>query len=161
MNTISHAAATKITPTIGSAFVDPDTIDWSPWVMEGTWFKLLNFDPKTGGFTMLLRVNPNNEAPIHGHIGDVEGWILKGGFSYEDDHGLAGYYVLERGGINHMPSTGPDGMEMLAIAHSPLVGFNDDGSVGAVVDAKLMYTLAKDSGAANHLKPPEHWTDIA
>ncbi|MEM9386023.1 MAG: 2,4'-dihydroxyacetophenone dioxygenase family protein [Pseudomonadota bacterium] len=156
----SHAIPVHITRPYRSAFIDPDTLEWVPWVMEGTWFKLLNVDSKTGGFSMLLKVSPNNEAPIHGHLGDVEGIILSGGFGYVDDDGHAGCYVLEHGGINHKPHTGPDGMEMLAIAHSPLVGYDDDGSVALIVDAKMMYRLARDGGGADHLHPPAQWTDL-
>ncbi|MEO0973640.1 MAG: cupin domain-containing protein [Pseudomonadota bacterium] len=154
------ASTVRITPPMRSAFIDPETLEWAPWVMEGTWFKLLNLDGKSGGFTMLLKVSPNNDAPIHGHLGDVEGIILRGGFAYADDEGHAGSYVLEHGGINHKPHTGPEGMEMLAIAHAPLVGYHDDGSVALVVDAKTMYALAREHGAVEHLRPPPQWTDL-
>lgn len=157
---LQTTSAVPITPPIDSAFLNIDDIPWSPWVMEGTEFKLLNIQPATGGFTMMLKVSEDNHAPIHGHIGDVEGIITRGGFSYDDDDGHAGYYVHERGGVNHRPHTKAAGMEMFAIAHGPLCGYNDDGSIGGVVDAKLMYKMAKEAGNADHITPPPHWTDL-
>lgn len=157
---LADSGAVPITPPARPAFIDPEGIPWSPWVMPGTEFKLLNINPITGGFSLMMRVSANNDAPIHGHIGSVEGVILKGGFSYQDDHGRAGDYVHEQGGINHKPNTGPDGMEMFAVVHAPLCGYKEDGSIEGVVDAKLMYQLAKANGAADHIAPPDHWTDI-
>lgn len=132
------------------AFFDPATLPWAPWVLEGTWFKLLRVDRKTGGFTMLLKVDPDNEAPVHGHLGAVEAYVLEGEFGYDDDRGGVGSYVYEEAGSIHMP-TSPDGTVMFAIAYGPLVGYADDGSVAAIVDGKLMYELAKKHGAAGHI----------
>ncbi len=132
------------------AFFDPSTLPWSPWVMVGTHFKLLNIDRKSGGFTMLLKVDAGNEAPVHGHPGAVEAYIVEGEFGYEDDRGGVGTYVYEESGAIHEP-TSPDGVIMFAVAHGPLVGYNDDGTVAGVVDAKLMYEMALAAGAADHI----------
>ncbi len=153
----STESAVKATAAHKSAFFDPELLPWSDWVMPGTWFKLFQINPITGGFTMMLKVEPNNLAPIHGHFGAVEGWILDGGFSYEDDHGLTGHYVYEGAGIRHIPNTGPNGMIMFAVIHGPLGGFNDDGSVAGVVDARVMYDMAVANDAAAHIERPSHW----
>ncbi|WP_374764109.1 2,4'-dihydroxyacetophenone dioxygenase family protein [Yunchengibacter salinarum] len=137
------------------AFFDPGTLDWAPWVMEGTWFKLLNVDMKTGGFTMLLKVDADNEAPVHGHLGAVEAYVLEGEFGYEEDRGGVGSYVYEEAGSIHMP-TAPDGTVMFAIAHGPLTGYNDDGSIAGVIDASVMLTMAREAGAADHVLKRNH-----
>lgn len=139
------------------AFLNPDDLPWLDWVMEETWFKLLNINPYTGGFTMLLKVGPNNTAPVHGHIGSVEGILLSGGFGYGEDRGRAGWYVREPGGINHIPDTDGDGMVMFATVNGPLTGYNPDGSIAAVVDAKFMYDMAVAGGAAGHIDKPMDW----
>ena len=36
------------------AFYNIKDLPWHDWVMPETWFKLLNINPFTGGFTMLL-----------------------------------------------------------------------------------------------------------
>ncbi|QIB65430.1 2,4'-dihydroxyacetophenone dioxygenase family protein [Kineobactrum salinum] len=156
---LSNAATTgvEVTHTLKSAFFDHGSLDWAPWVMPDTWFKLLGINSITGGFTMMLKVGPNNVAPIHGHIGAVEGVILEGSFAYEDDWGHTGYYVQEPAGVNHKPVTGPDGMVMFAIVHGPLAGYNEDGSIAMVLDAKAMFEMAVAAGAAGHIDRPAHW----
>ncbi|MCB1729937.1 MAG: 2,4'-dihydroxyacetophenone dioxygenase family protein [Halieaceae bacterium] len=153
----SGVSKVAVTPQHKSAFFKQKELEWTPWVMEGTWFKLLSINPVSGGFTMMLKVEPNNIAPVHGHIGLVEGIILEGGFAYEEDWGLAEDYVCEPAGINHKPVTGPEGMVMFAVVHGPLTGYQDDGSIAAVVDSQYMYQLAEQAGAAAHIEKPVHW----
>ncbi|WP_116810167.1 2,4'-dihydroxyacetophenone dioxygenase family protein [Steroidobacter cummioxidans] len=155
--TRSENSTVKATATHKSAFFDPSTLPWADWVMPGTWFKLLNVNALTGGFSMLLKVSPDNAAAVHGHLGAVEGILLEGGFSYGEDRGRAGHYVYEGAGIRHEPTTHPDGMIMFAVVHGPLAGYHDDGAVAAVVDARLMYELAVAAGAADHIERPSHW----
>lgn len=155
--TRTGTSTVKATVTHRSAFFDHSSLPWAEWVMPGTWFKLLNVNPTSGGFTMLLKVSADNVAPVHGHLGAVEGVILEGGFSYGDDHGRAGNYVYEGAGIRHEPNTHPDGMVMFAVVHGPLAGYHDDGNVAATVDARLMYDMAVAAGAADHIDKPPHW----
>lgn len=155
--TDSGTTGIEISKQLKSAFFNQGKLEWTPWVMPETWFKLLAINPITGGFSMMLKVGPHNVAPIHGHIGSVEGIILEGGFAYEDDWGHAGDYVQEPAGINHKPITGADGMVMFAIAHGPLAGYNDDGSVALILDAREMFRMAEAAGAATHVDKPEHW----
>lgn len=139
------------------AFFNPDSLPWAPWVMEGTEFKLLNVNAQTGGFTMLLRVEANNTAPVHGHLGAVEGYMLSGGFGYGDDRGREGWYVYEGAGIRHIPDTDKDGMVMFAIAYGPLTGYHDNGDVAAVLDGKFMYELAEKHHSVDHIDRPADW----
>lgn len=132
------------------AFFDANKLPWAPWVMEGTHFKLFNIDKKTGGFTMLLKVDAGNEAPVHGHVGGVEGYVLEGEFGYDSDRGGAGSYFYEEAASLHMPDS-PRGTIMFAMAYGPIVGYNNDGSVAAIVDGKFMYDLAVKHGVTGHL----------
>jgi anti-sigma factor ChrR (cupin superfamily) len=147
------------TKTHKPAFFDPGSLPWTPWAIEGTEFKLLNINVQTGGFTMLLRVEPGNESPVHGHLGAVEGIILGGGFGYGDDRGREGWYVHETAGIRHAPDTDDDGMVMFAVAYGPLVGYEDDGRVAVILDARTMLGMAAENDAAGHLETPPDWID--
>lgn len=132
-------------------FLDPALLPWSPWVMPKTWFKLLRVDEKTGGFTILLRVDAPNQAPIHWHLGAIEGYIVEGEFGYGPlDRGGAGAYAFEEGGAIHEPDTSV-GFTMFMIAHGPLAGYDDDGSVAGVLDAHAMLKLADAHGAGAHV----------
>ncbi|WP_411818639.1 2,4'-dihydroxyacetophenone dioxygenase family protein [Hyphococcus sp. DH-69] len=132
------------------AFFNPAMLPWTPWVMEGTNFKLLNFDKKTGGFTILLKVDPDLDTPVHSHLGAVEGIVLEGEFGYDDDRGGVGSYFYEEAATRHQPDS-PTGTIMFAVVHGPIVGHDEDGGVAGVVDARLMYELAAANGAADHL----------
>lgn len=132
------------------AFFDAETLPWTPWVMEGTYFRLLNVNPVTGGFTNILKVDPGMEAPIHHHLGAIEGYIIEGEFGYDDDRGGKGSFVFEEPNSIHKPDT-PGGFTMFAVNYGPLMGYNPDGSISAIIDAKAMYEMAKANGAADHL----------
>ena len=154
----STKSVVDITKTHKSAFLDSGLLPWTPWAIEGTEFKLLNINVLTGGFTMLLRVEPGNESPVHGHLGAVEGFILGGGFGYDDDRGQEGSYVYETSGIRHAPDTDDKGMVMFAVVHGPLVGYEDDGRIAGILDGKAMHQMAADNGAADHIEIPPEWT---
>ena len=132
-------------------FTDTAAIPWTPWIMPGTHFKLFYVDEASGRFTFLLKVDPGTEAPVHWHLGTAEAYILEGGFYYfEDDQGFPGAYTAEMPGAIHQPVS-PKGCVMFAVAHGPLSGFNPDGSIGGICDAKLMYQLAQQGNAAAHV----------
>ncbi|MFZ5609839.1 MAG: 2,4'-dihydroxyacetophenone dioxygenase family protein [Pseudomonadota bacterium] len=145
----SDMAITAIKPKY-PVFIDPDTLPWTDWVIEGTYFKLLHVHEESGGFSMMLKVDAGNEAPVHGHVGAVEVYVVEGEFGYDDDRGSAGFYGYEPAGARHEP-TSPKGTIMFAIAHGPLVGYNPDGSIAGVVDGRAMYELAKANDAHRHL----------
>lgn len=141
----------KVTKSTRPSFMKTDAIKWTPWVIEGTHFKLLAVDVRSGGFTLMLKIDPGNDAPTHFHVGSAEGIILEGGFGYDDDRGGAGDYICEHAGVAHKPDSS-NGCVMFGIMHGPLVGYNADGTIAAVVDAKTMYQLAKAAGQAAHIQ---------
>jgi anti-sigma factor ChrR (cupin superfamily) len=148
--TRSNTKAIKAIKPRHAVFVNQNKIPWSDWVIEGTHFKLLHVHEESGGFTMMLKVDAGNEAPVHGHIGAVEVYVVEGEFGYEDDRGAAGWYSYEPAGVRHEP-TSPKGTVMFAVVHGPLVGYNDDGSLAGVVDGRFMYNMAKANNAHGHL----------
>ena len=153
MNTSAPATqpvGVAIKKPLRPAFFNTNNLPWLPWVMDGTHFKLLNIDQKTGGFTLLLKVDPDNDAPIHGHLGAVEAFVIDGEFGYDNDRGGVGSYVFEAAGSIHQP-TSPGGSTMFAVIHGPLTGYADDGSVAAIIDGETMLTMAREGGAADHL----------
>lgn len=150
--TLNIAPGPKVTSSNERpSFIDPSQINWTPWVMEGTSFKLLAVDERSGGFTMILKVEPGVQSPIHRHTGAIEGIVLDGEFGYCNDRGSVGHYICEHGGAVHAPDT-PVGTTMFVVVHGPLVGFEDDGSIAAVIDGKTMYELAEEAGQASHIR---------
>ncbi len=135
-------------------FFNPENLPWSEWVMPGTWFKLLSVNRMIGGFTMLLKVEAGQQAPVHHHIGAIEGIMLEGEFGYDEDRGETGWYIHEPAGAIHEPTT-RTGFVMYASVFGPLMGYNDDGSIAGIIDAEVMYKMAVANNAADHIT----WVD--
>jgi len=111
---------------------------WVPWAMNGAYFKLLNADPTTGRFSLLIKVEKGVTAPTHRHVGAVEGYILEGKFHYKDAPEIqfdAGCYLLEKDGTVHQPVS-TEGAVMFAVFHGPIEGIDADGNVTGRVDWK-------------------------
>ncbi|VAV91139.1 hypothetical protein MNBD_ALPHA01-1806 [hydrothermal vent metagenome] len=141
------------------ALFDPGTLEWTDWVMEGSYFKLLNINETTGGFTVILKIDPGIKAPVHHHIGGIEVYVIEGEFGYgDDDRGEAGHYALEAGGSIHAPSS-PDGVTMFVVVYGSIVGYNEDGSVAMVIDGRFMYDLAVKNNSADHITLINTFTD--
>ncbi|MEO1483327.1 MAG: 2,4'-dihydroxyacetophenone dioxygenase family protein [Myxococcota bacterium] len=128
--------------------VDADGLDWAPWGMPGTEFKLLSADPSTGRFTILIKVDEGVVAPLHRHQKAVEAYILDGEFHYHDDPSKrfgAGAYLLENDGAVHKPVSNP-GCVMLAVFHGPLDGLDDDGQLVGTLDCEWHLNAWREAG---------------
>lgn len=132
-------------------FFDTQSVEWTPWIMEGTRFKLLHVNEETGGWSMMLKVAPGQQAAVHHHIGSIEGYIVEGSFYYgPDDKGGPGDYVYEPAEAIHEPKT-DEGFTMFAVFNGPVVGYTDDGQIDGVTDQETMLELARASGVATHI----------
>ena len=117
---------------------DPQQLPWAPWAMQGASFKLLSADPDSGRFSLLIRFDRDCEAPVHRHIGAVEGMVLDGGFHYADapeQRFTSGMYLLEKDGAVHQPVS-PEGALMFAVFHGPVEGLAEDGSISGHIDCQ-------------------------
>ena len=133
-------------------FFDPEQLPWTPGPLEGTWFKLLNLDKQTGGSTMLFRLEPGERrAPIHKHIGSVEGYLIEGEFGYGEDRGRKDAYFYESDAVIHEPTT-TGGFSAFILSRGTLIGYNPDGSPGSLIDGSVYYQLAKLNKAVPHLQ---------
>jgi hypothetical protein len=106
--------------------------------MRGASFKLLGADPDSGRFALMIRFEKDARAPLHRHVGAVEGLVLEGGFHYRDDPALrfiAGSYLLERDGAVHEPVS-PEGALMFAVFHGAVEGLDRDGNVTGRIDCQ-------------------------
>ena len=140
-------------------FIDPEQIPWTDWLMPGTRFKLLYCNLVTGSFTVILQVDAGSVAPPHWHIGNVQAYIIDGGFYYEeDDKGETGMYTCEVAGAVHSP-TSPQGTTMLAMVDGPIAGYAPEGELGAIADARLHYYIAAANDAVGHTQLVDYATD--
>ncbi|MEL4024729.1 2,4'-dihydroxyacetophenone dioxygenase family protein [Lysinibacillus endophyticus] len=133
-------------------FINPDWIPWTDWLMPGTYFKLLSCDLVSGNFTILLKIDPGIKAATHWHLHNSEAYIIEGGFFYEDgdDKGYPGYYTCEQAGHIHEPFAAPEGCTMLAVSYGPIAGYDDDGNLALIADARLHYYMARENNAIEY-----------
>lgn len=118
--------------------------------MKGAQFKLLSADPKTGRFALLIKLRKGSAAPLHRHVGAVEGYILEGGFHYRDEPSrrfTAGAYLLENEGAVHQPVS-PEGAVMFAVFHGPVEGLDEDGKITGRIDWKWHVDAWKAAGGS-------------
>lgn len=113
-----------------------EQLPWLPWAMKGAYFKLLNADPASGRFTLLIKLDKGIAGPMHRHVRAVEGLVLEGGFHYLDDPDRsfpAGCYLHEADGAVHQPVS-PTGAIMFAVFHGPVEGLDEEGRVTGRID---------------------------
>jgi len=117
---------------------DPAQLEWLPWAIPGASFKLLHADADSGRFSLLIKIEADVDAPMHRHVGAVEGMVLEGSFHYHDQpelHYTPGTYLLEKDGAVHKPIS-PQGAVMFAVFHGPVEGLDDAGNVIGRIDWK-------------------------
>lgn len=132
-------------------FIHLNEVPWKPWVMPGVECKLLAVNNRTGGFTCLLNVPPDDKAPVHHHLGALEIYILSGDMYYDTgDVGRAGSYLYEPAGDIHQPLS-KEGTLLFCVFHGPIAGLDDDASVAGMCDNRSMLAWAKEHGVANHV----------
>ena len=141
---------TKQPPTqIGTLYTcHPQNMDWLPWAMPGAHFKLLHADAVTGRFTLLIKFEAGAAAPIHRHVGAVEGYMLEGGFHYRDEPERpfeTGCYLWESDGAVHQPVS-PNGAVMFAVFHGPVEGLDDEGNLTGRINWKWHVDKWKAAG---------------
>ncbi|MEM8752132.1 MAG: 2,4'-dihydroxyacetophenone dioxygenase family protein [Pseudomonadota bacterium] len=128
--------------------------EWIPFALPGTFFKPLHLDDNAGRSTFLLKVPAGCPAPMHKHLAAVEAYVIQGKFGYEGEGIVAaGDYIFEPGGCVHEPIAGDDeDLILFVVAHGGIVGVNEDGSFGGVVDNDVHYECAAAGGDADHLR---------
>ncbi len=151
---VADRFTSKIFPD-GSSLVRVEQTPWTPWVMDGSEFKLLYINRAHSMFTALIRMRGGLETPDHYHFGEAHAFVIEGEFSYEYGSIYEGDYIVEAGGIHHKPVIGPDGATFFVIFYAGLSGVDENGlPAGEFIDCEFMYRAAKANGAADHLPPP-------
>jgi 2,4'-dihydroxyacetophenone dioxygenase len=124
---------------VGTLFAcNAQALAWVPWAMQGSHFKLLHADPESGRFTLLIKFDKDVAAPLHRHIGAVEGYMLEGSFYYHDNPDIVftpGSYLYENEGAVHRPIS-PEGGIMFAVFHGPIEGVDEAGNITGRIDWK-------------------------
>lgn len=147
-----HAMAEKI--STGNRFTDTESIPWTRFVLNGLWFKLLDYDDQR--CTMFVKIDKGAKLAIHQHIAPVEFFLLEGSFGYVDESTGTEHmirklgYMFEPPGTAHRPIS-PDGCVGISVLHGNIKGFDDDGNETEIGPAEY-YRRAKENNAVAHLE---------
>ncbi|MFT4507116.1 cupin domain-containing protein [Caballeronia sp. 15711] len=151
----THGMNTEI--STGSRFVDTESIPWTPFVMDGMHFKLLDYDEDR--CTLFVKIDKGTTLAIHQHLAPVEFFLLEGSFGYVDEAtGKESIirkmgYMFEPPGTAHRPIS-PDGCIGFSVLHGDIRGFDDAGNPVEIGPSEY-YRRAKLNNAVSHLGTPE------
>jgi hypothetical protein len=135
--------------------VDVDSVPWTPVGPKGgEWIKLLNFEPSSGKYTILYKLQAGGTVSVHKHLGATEFFVLKGSFGYEAGDVGPGGYGYEYAFAVHEPvaSSGED-LVMLVINYGNTQSYNPDGTPGYVTGMEQVIKKCRANNATKHLEP--------
>jgi anti-sigma factor ChrR (cupin superfamily) len=107
-------------PSPPSVFLDPASMPWEESAFAGIRSKTLYSDP-SGMCTLLLKLEPGAEVPLHEHTAIEQTYVLEGRFVDEEGECLPGQFVWRPEGNTHVAWAGPEGALILGIFLRPNV----------------------------------------
>ena len=139
--------------TEGTYLVRCDDVPWTA-VDEHQWVKLLNFDPASGRFTILYKLEAGHSVDVHKHLGATEFFVLQGTFGYEaGDVGANGYGFESPFAVHEPVASKEEDLIMLVMNYGVTQSFNEDGSPGPVSGMDEVIEICRANGATKHLEP--------
>ncbi len=105
-------------PRLASHYLKPDAMPWQPTEFPGIEMKLLCRDEARGMSTILFRMAPGAEVPLHEHTDIEQTWVLEG--ALEDDEGRCGPgdFVWRPAGNTHV-ARAPEGALFISVFLKP------------------------------------------
>jgi anti-sigma factor ChrR (cupin superfamily) len=101
--------------------VNTASIDWSPLDFPGVSMKTLRQDDRTGGMTVITRMNPGASILAHRHTtADETVFVLEGDFIEDGQKHGPGSFFLGSAGTDHGPHSTTKGCLLLTTFSAPL-----------------------------------------
>jgi 2,4'-dihydroxyacetophenone dioxygenase len=148
----------------GSHICRVERLPWTPFLLPGSIFRLLEVDWKHDMYVMMLIVPGGVPVDMHYHIAEASGYIFTGeparAFEYEYGKVFAGEYIGEGEDIEHSAIIGSEDVKQLSIIFGGLTGALPGGGpdLSTYFGCKEVYELAKADGGTDHIAPPpEGW----
>jgi anti-sigma factor ChrR (cupin superfamily) len=106
-----------------SHIVDVVGMPWSPSPFPGIQQKVLFKDPDSGMSTILVKMAPGSEVPLHKHMGIEQAFVMEGSVVDHDGEVTAGNYTWRDIGNTHVNKS-PNGAIVLGIFTKPNVFYS-------------------------------------
>jgi len=145
----------------GSTLARTEHLPWTPFVLEGSKFKLLAIDWKRDMYMFMLIVPGGIPVSTHYHLSEAYGYIMSGSFEYEFGNVFAGDFVGEGEDIEHGAVIGAEEVLQVSTIFGGLTGVAPNGGpdLESYVGCMEVYKIAMDNHAAYHITPPPPgWT---
>jgi anti-sigma factor ChrR (cupin superfamily) len=101
-----------------SVYVNAVNMEWQETKFPGIRMKEL-FNDGNGFQTLLLKMEPGAEVPLHEHQGVEQTYVLEGTFQDDEGETLAGNFVWRPAGNTHVAWAGPNGATVIGIFVAP------------------------------------------
>ena len=108
--------ANELSPA--SVFVDVVNMPWAETKFPGIQMKEM-FNDGTGFQTLLLKMAPGAEVPLHEHTAVEQTFVLEGTFMDDEGVTLTGNFVWRPAGNTHVAYAGPEGALVIGIFVKP------------------------------------------
>lgn len=114
-----------------------------PWVKmgDGVDIKVLRVSAESGCWSGIIRMQPGSVFASHKHLAGADFLMLKGNLKYRMGEAPAGAYGYEPNGAVHDETTCDEETEIMFNAFGPAIFFNEDGSVGQILNHETALEL--------------------
>ena len=118
MTALPKRRLTANEPSPASHFLDLASMPWEKTKFPGIQMKILCSEPSTGLSTILFKMDPGAEVPLHEHVALEQTYMIEG--SLVDDEGActAGNFVWRPAGNTHV-ARAPEGAVFISFFLKP------------------------------------------
>ncbi len=116
--TIDQTMRPENTWALRSHFVDVAGMPWQETKFPGIEMKVLYTDPESGMSTILFRMAPGAEVPLHEHTAIEQTYMLEGRLVDHEGECTPGNFVWRPGGNRHI-ARAPEGAMFISFFMKP------------------------------------------
>ncbi|MFI4986508.1 MAG: cupin domain-containing protein [Alphaproteobacteria bacterium] len=118
MAMVDTAMRPENTPETRSHYIDAVNLPWEKTKFPGIAMKVLYSDPASGLSTILFRLDPGAEVPLHEHTALEQTYMIEGRLVDHEGECTPGNFVWRPGGSRHI-ARAPEGAVLLSMFMTP------------------------------------------
>jgi hypothetical protein len=119
----------------------PESLPWTR-ASPGLEFQMLNWDPASGAYAIMMRYSAGWVASTHRHLAPAEFYVVSGLMVYGAGAAPAGSFGIEPTGAVHTETRFPEDTLLLFRSAGPVAALDADRRVTAVIEGRNWFELA-------------------
>jgi hypothetical protein len=119
----------------------PGSVGWTR-ASPGLEFQMLNWDPASGAYALLMRYRAGWVASSHRHLAPAEFYVISGIMTYGAGAAPAGSFGVEPTGAVHTETRFVEDTLLLFRSAGPVAALDAAGRVTGVVEGRNWFELA-------------------